>query len=415
MATEAIAAAAGAPAPEAAGGPLAVAVDVRSVPDAAGAAARVARSLERHLPARPAEVRCACWVGGEVQLVDGGKGPDPGSPAMPPISLLRGGVPGPQSALAPLLREVDGLAAAAAVLLGGETHDEAADWPRALLAPILDDGFDLVCPAYLRHPLDGALNTGIVYPLTRSLYGWRLRQPLGGEAALSAGFARRLLSDVDWRRDPAAAGSDVWLVAKALAGGARVCQAWMGDWPDPASEPDDASHAIERVLGLVFREMERYAERWQRVEGSRPVAESGIAGRPGAAPPRPNVERLHAAFRLGHKELEPIWAMAVAPANLIALRHAASLPEARFRLDDRLWARVVFDFAVGHFAKVMERGHLLRAMTPLYLGWVAGFAAETRDLDPAAAERRVEALAAAFEEEKAYLVARWRWPDTFSP
>ena len=72
-------------------------------------------------------------------------------------------------------------------------------------------GFDFVCPAYLRHRTDGAINTGIVAPLVRTLYGQALRQPLGTEAALSPTLARRLLADEDWRRRPAEAGSDAWL------------------------------------------------------------------------------------------------------------------------------------------------------------------------------------------------------------
>jgi hypothetical protein len=63
----------------------------------------------------------------------------------------------------------------------------------------------------------------------------------------------------------------------------------------------------------------------------------------------------------------------------------------------------------------MERRQLLASLTPLYLGWIASFAGETRSLDEQAAEARVEALCAAFEQEKRYLIARWRWPDGFNP
>jgi hypothetical protein len=30
-------------------------------------------------------------------------------------------------------------------------------------------------------------------------------------------------------------------------------------------------------------------------------------------------------------------------------------------------------------------------------------------------ERHIEAVAAAFETDKPYLVSRWRWPDRFNP
>ncbi len=76
---------------------------------------------------------------------------------------------------------------------------------------------------------------------------------------------------------------------------------------------------------------------------------------------------------------------------------------------------MVYDFAVAHYTRTMERGQLLRSLTPLYLGWVAGFVNDVQALDGAGTEARVDALCAAFEQEKRYLIGRWRWPDSFNP
>jgi hypothetical protein len=65
--------------------------------------------------------------------------------------------------------------------------------------------------------------------------------------------------------------------------------------------------------------------------------------------------------------------------------------------------------------KVMDRGQLLRSMTPLYRGWVASWVNEVRALDDAGADGRLERLCEAFEAEKPYLISRWRWPDRFTP
>jgi hypothetical protein len=84
-------------------------------------------------------------------------------------------------------------------------------------------------------------------------------------------------------------------------------------------------------------------------------------------------------------------------------------------MPDELWARIVYDFSVGHRLGVIKREHLVRAMTPVYLGWAASFVLELLDLRALEARDRVERLAAAFEVEKPYLLARWRWPDRFNP
>ena len=80
----------------------------------------------------------------------------------------------------------------------------------------------------------------------------------------------------------------------------------------------------------------------------------------------------------------------------------------RFRFPDDLWARVVYDFALGHHYNVVHRDHLLRSLVPLYLGRTAAFVLATERLGAEATASVADAVGAAFERQKAYLVERWR-------
>lgn len=392
------------------GGGVLVAVEGRPGPDPAAAAARIEEALRTRFPGREVTALVASQRGAEAVLVAPAELAEaPARAGAVPLAASGGG--GGESPLGALLREGERRGAAALALVSADPHDESADWLGMLLGPVVEGGFDLVCPAYRRHRAEGVLNTGIAYPLTRALYGRRLRQPLGGETALSPGLARGLMGDAGWRRDPASAGSDAWLVATALAQGARACQAWLGAWPRPEAPPEDPSQTLLRVLGPMFREMERHADRWQRIEGSEPVPTFGTGGLLEQAPPRVRIEPLAEAFRLGLRQLDPVWGLVLPPSALLALRRLAAGPAPR--VEDPLWARIVFDFAVAHYSRAVERRQLLRSLTPLYLGWVAGFVEETRSLSPEAFEDRVESLCLAFEHEKRYLISRWRWPDAF--
>jgi hypothetical protein len=340
----------------------------------------------------------------------------PGSGAPREILLaLESGARGPADApsLGALLRDADARGAAALVVAPGVRED--SDRLRALASPIFDADFELVWPVHRRPRLDGLLGTGILYPLTRALYGVAPRQPASGAAAISLGLARHLLADLDWRRDPEHAGSGAWLVGKVLSERRRACQAWLDAARGHGAPEEDASHALARLVGPVFVEMERRADRWQRIEGSSPLR---AFGEPGALPDGPtgvDVTALASNLRLGLRELDAVWGLVLPPASRLELRRAASAPPERLRLDDSLWARVVYDFAVAHSVRTLERGQLLRSMTPLYLGWVAGFVNDVTALDADATEARVEGLCAAFEREKQYLIRRWRWPDSFNP
>jgi hypothetical protein len=84
-------------------------------------------------------------------------------------------------------------------------------------------------------------------------------------------------------------------------------------------------------------------------------------------------------------------------------------------MDDRLWARTIYDFILGHRLRVIARDHLLRSLTPLYLGWLTSFILAGRDASESAIGALLERTCQAFEDEKPYLISRWRWPEQFRP
>jgi hypothetical protein len=165
-------------------------------------------------------------------------------------------------------------------------------------------------------------------------------------------------------------------------------------------------------VGSLFADLEGRAARWQRTRGS--VAVPCFGALSGVAAPLASsvdIDRLIESYRLGYRELRDIWTWVLPPRTIVDLRKLVDGSRAQFRLDDELWARVVYDFALGYRLRVLPRDHLLRSLVPLYSGWLASFILQIRDLGTEAADERVEGLAAAFEAQKPYLISRWRWPE----
>lgn len=320
----------------------------------------------------------------------------------------------PAGALPALLEVAANLGAPACALLEALPRPADPAWLRALLDPVISGAYDLVAPAYARGRFDGVLITGIVYPLTRALFGHRLRQPLGSEVVVSAQLGEQLLRD-DGFRSAGAVPGELWSITLAIARECRMAQVALGPRPRPPAQQADVPTALARVLAVVFHEMELHAHRWMRVRGSQPVPTLGEE-RPAPEPAGPPaVGPLVSAFSLGWQDLRRLWSEILPPQTLLALQRIPRDPHEAFRMPDALWARVVYDFAVGWRVKAMDRDQLLRSLTPLYLGWLAGFVNEIAPLGPVEAEVRVEQLCAAFEQEKPYIISRWRWPDRFSP
>jgi glycosyltransferase involved in cell wall biosynthesis len=334
------------------------------------------------------------------------------TPVTAPASMPYHGVPGRPRALRAVLEIArDRQAGVCGIVDAGDQAIEPA-WIRRLTGPVMSGDFDYVSAYYLRHPYDGAITKSIVYPMFRALYGLRLRQPAGGEFACSARLVRHYLDQDLWEGEGTEVGIDIWLTSVAASGGFRVCEAALGVRRSaPSESAPDLSTTIAQVVGSLYVDVERYVDVWQRVRGSRPVPLTGDPGRADPDEPLVSLERMIDSFRLGYRELREVWTWVLPPKSIIALRRAAEMPPERFRLDDDLWARVIYDFAIGHRLHVLPRDHLLRSLTPLYAGWMASFISQVRDRPNPEVETRLEEVCAAFEAEKPYLISRWRWPE----
>src|SRR5574341_2687941 len=127
------------------------------------------------------------------------------------------GIPGKGSAFRTIFQIADRLDVAACAVVDSDLRSIRPEWLELLLLPILEGHFDYVAPLYWRHKFDGTITNSIVYPLTRALYGKRVRQPIGGEFGFSRNLARAFLTKPVWETDVARFGIDIWMTTTAIA------------------------------------------------------------------------------------------------------------------------------------------------------------------------------------------------------
>jgi hypothetical protein len=303
------------------------------------------------------------------------------------------------------------LGARACCVVGSNLRTVTSQWISQLVQPVLEKDFDLVTPCYARHKFEGLINSGIISPLTQALYGRQIQNPMGPDLSCS----KRLLQKLNGSRQDVRALPLAKLVPAAVGAGFQVAQAQIGTRVYPPTDWVNLSSVLAQILGPVFGDMELNAAFWQKIRGSQPVATLGesvpVLEETGAI----EVQRMVESFQLGVRNLQEIWSLVLPPATLLEIRKLSRLTAEQFRMPDSLWARIVYDFALAHRLRTISRDHLLRALTPLYLGWVASYALEMELLGAAAVEERLSRLSREYEAAKPYLVSRWRWPDRFSP
>jgi hypothetical protein len=275
-----------------------------------------------------------------------------------------------------------------------------------------------VVPYYAPSKLQGLLNSSIVYPLTRSLYGKKIHNPLGPDVGVSRKLAQKILGgNRAARAGPGRIHPLASLVSVAACENLRICQVYVGARVYPPTNWMTLSSLMSQVLGPVFHDMDRAAACWQRTRGSVSVPAYGEHLSPPlqeTAPPL-DLNRLVETFQLGLRDLQEIWSLVLPPMTLLELRKLSRLTPEKFHMPDDLWARIVYDFALAHRLRTVNPEHLLGSMTPLYMAWVSSYVRGMESAGATTVEDRIETLSLAYEAAKPYLVSRWRWPDRFNP
>lgn len=289
-------------------------------------------------------------------------------------------------------------------------------WICHFTEPLLNDTADFVAPRYAFRKFEGLLNSSIISPLTRSLYGKRFQNPMGPDFGISRQLFRTLaVATGQDGQNPSGINLLASLVPRVACENLRVSQVYLGARTYPSVDWTGVSSLLSQVLGPLFLAMEKSAACWQKTRASVLVK---TLNDPVPVPQvTANVEIGHLvnSFQLGVRDLQEIWGLVLPPATQLELKKLSRLSAEQFRLADDVWARIVYDFALAHRLRTINRDHLLRSLTPLYLGWVASYAREMEASDSSSAEQRLERLALAFEAAKPYLLSRWRWPDRFNP
>jgi len=349
------------------------------------------------------------------------------------------GVGGKGAALRTIFEIAASLEVQALVVVDSDLRSIVPEWIELLAGPILKGGYDFVAPLYARYKYDGTITNTVTYPLTRALYGHRIRQPIGGDFGVSGDLVKHYLKLDDWTSDISKFGIDIWMTTSALTGGFAVCQTRLGaKIHDPKDPGSDLGPMFRQVVGTILRLANRYPEHWLPIRGSHDIPAYGFERIIDPPPLEVNTLRLLSEFHAGSLALADTWRSMLAPDTLETVLELASEAGtlgdsartrlglggdvasttattfemadavAAFHFPDDLWGRVIYDLVVAARDPKPSMEGMVAALVPIYFGRVASFIIENRSVTTDQAEERVERQAREFELLKPYLVSRWK-------
>ncbi|MFO7736950.1 MAG: cell wall biosynthesis glycosyltransferase [Desulfatiglandaceae bacterium] len=309
-----------------------------------------------------------------------------------------------------LFRKIVELGPQAVVVVDADLKSITPQWIKHLGEPIWE-GFSYVAPLYVRHKYDGTITNGIAYPMTRSLYGSRVRQPIGGDFGFSGELGEIYLKNEAWDEAVANFGIDVWMTTLAINQRIQICQSFMGR-PKIHRTKDPGAHLgpmFRQVVGTIFSMMNHFESYWPKVKYSRPTAIYGFGLGEVEMPPKVEVNsrNLLQKFHGGFEDYQQVWERILTEDVFKKLLEIRSMKEREFNFPTDLWARVLFDTAVGYRYASMDPDVLLDSLIPLYFGRTLSFVKKTKKMSIRQAEEAIEDDCMTFEMTKPYLIQRW--------
>ena len=327
------------------------------------------------------------------------------------VSTKYASSPASEVAFRTILAAAELLRAKACVVMSPESANIEPEWLSKLLRPIYRDGFDLVTPTYRRHKLEGLLITNLLYPMTRALYGLRIREAYSLEFGFSGRLGSQFLEQNVWTDGTEGSGVELRFTLAAITGRYRICQSFLGEKDHIERRAADLVPALRQTVGALFSALDPDFPVWSAVAGSQPVASTGANQEVLLTPVRVNRKRLREMFSTGVAELESVFQSILSPPTLAELQRIARTgkeKEEEFDYPAELWVRTVYEFAASYQKSVISRDHIVQALAPLFRGRMFTFLMENRDASANDVENNIEGLCLEFERLKPYLLQMWK-------
>lgn len=294
--------------------------------------------------------------------------------------------------------------ASTVILVDSDLRSITPEWIRLLGA--VHDGFDLITPMYLRSRYDGMLTKHIAYPLTRALYGVRIRQPIGGDFGLSIKLVESLLKDSLWNsKEVQKFGVDIFITNSALARGFRVAQAYLGSKVHEMKDPTRHLKAMfYEVSKSLFNLALKHRRVWWEISGSK---DAEILR--GDEKPFECIQPISVNFEAGVKRflekfeenrsiirdiLDELFDDFLKVVEGIREKGGNAFPAS-------LWARIVYRHLSAYAGNKSER--VFESLYACWLGRVLSYIHDVSSLSDNEVENKVNSDAEKFEAEKNYL------------
>ena len=326
------------------------------------------------------------------------------------IPAIYMGLSGKGTAVRAIFEAANYLKVKSVALVDSDLRSITPEWMNLLINPTLT-GTDFVAPYYNRRKYDGTITNFLCYPVTRSLFGKDIRQPIGGDFGFSTKLVEDILNSSMWELpDVSGFGIDIFETFTALSYGHNIKQAFLGvkdhDAKDPSSQ---LASMFRQVMNTMFSYIEKTEHVWKRISGMSSV---DIVGEENCViAPEAIMVSLPAtieAFKQNYDQYLPVYKAILEQDVQDQIEQLKLLETKDVNFSSEVWVKTVYSFiAAYHQNPVNSRDKLVDALRVLWIGRVGAFMKETWDQDRDECEAKIFEEAQIFQELKPYLIEKY--------
>lgn len=297
-----------------------------------------------------------------------------------------------------MFRKAHQLGARVIICVDADIKSMTPEWIYHFAEPIFK-GYDYVAPIYSRHKYDGTITNNICFPLTYGLLCMDLRQPIGGDFALSLRFADYVIMQ-PWHRTTGQYGIDIFLTLKAILGGFKVSQTGLGSKVHKPSAPKLGPMFLQ-VIGTAFLDILNNMYTWKDLKTVL-ITEKFGEKEPGKEQ-KLTVDReaLEEKVVDGYKQYLPQMEKYLKPETFEAVK--GRFGNEKINITTELWVKIVYEM-IAAFSVEEDRITLLETFRALYFARTLTFMNDTWGWPTSKAEEMVLEQARAFFDNRSYLI-----------
>lgn len=326
------------------------------------------------------------------------------------IPAIYMGISGKGRAIRAIFEAASQLKVRSVALVDSDLRSITPEWMHLLITPTMT-GTDFVTPYYNRRKYDGTITNFLCYPVTTSLFGKDIRQPIGGDFGLSIELVEDLLDSPMWELpDVCRFGIDIFETCTALAKGYKVKQARLGvkshDAKDPSSQ---LASMFRQVMNIMFTCIEQYEPIWKEIDG---VSKAEMFGEAEYNETPETIQvSLSAtieAFKNHYDQYHAIYKSILEQEIQNKFEQVKQIDTSDVDFPSEIWAKTVYSFiAEFHKNPSFGKDKLIDALRVLWIGRVAVFLKETWEQSEEDAESKIIEEAKIFGKLKHYLIEKY--------